>query len=206
MKAFHAAALTAALCLGSAFTSVEAQQGPPEQEEEHGRPRQPEERQEQDRPQPGQESRQQPQPQSRPEPAQQPQRQSRPDSPRQSQETPEPQQRPGNVRPDRDRSDDDNGRGSQSPSAQRPPADFTEARRIIQQNRHSIGRGSTVASRVRVVKGQRLPSGWGKRLTPEQLRPLPKYPGYEWRRLGSDMILVDAKTVIVVEILSGVLD
>lgn len=79
-------------------------------------------------------------------------------------------------------------------------------RRIIQQNRHSIGRGAPVANRVRIVKGERLPSGWGKRLTREQLRPLPNYPGYEWRRLGSDMILVEVQTFIVYEILSGVLD
>lgn len=51
-----------------------------------------------------------------------------------------------------------------------------------------------------------MPPGWGKRLTEEQLRPLPRYPGYEWRRLGGDMILVEVSTALVVEILSGVLD
>lgn len=199
MKAFHIAALATALCLGGAFTSAAAQQGPPGQDEQRDPSQQPGQRQEKDKP--GKESRQRPQPQSRPESAQQPQHQSRPDSPRQSQEAAEPKQRPGNVRAGSDRPDDDRGRGRQS-----PPSDFVEVRRIIQQNRHSIGRGAAVASHVRIVKGERLPSGWGKRLTAEQLRPLPQYPGYEWRRLGSDMILVEVQTLIVFEILSGVLD
>lgn len=192
MKKFHVAALATALSLSGAFTSVAAQQGPPGEEERRGPAQPPGQRPEQDKP--GEESRQRPQPQSRP------------DSPRQSQEAPAPQQRPGNVRagndrPGNDRPGDDNGRGRQG-----PPSDFGEARRIIQQNRHSIGRGAPVANRVRIVKGERLPSGWGKRLTREQLRPLPTYPGYEWRRLGSDMILIEVQTLIVYEILSGVLD
>ena len=198
MKKFHVAALATALSLSGAFTSVTAQQGPPE-EEQRGPAQPPGQRPEQDKP--GKESRQPPQPQSRPEPAQPPQRQSRPDSPRQPQEVSEPQQGPGNVSPGSNRPDDDNGR-----SRQRPPSDFVEVRRTIQQNRDSIGRGGAVASHVRIVKGERLPVGWGKRLTPEQLRPLPRYPGYEWRRLGSDMLLVEVQTLIVFEILRGVLD
>ncbi len=83
--------------------------------------------------------------------------------------------------------------------------DFDQARRDIREHRDEIGRGPAV-QHVAIVKGRPLPQGYGKRLPPPLLDRLPHYEGYEWRRVGSDMILVALTTGIVYEILSGVLD
>ena len=40
---------------------------------------------------------------------------------------------------------------------------------------------------------------------PEPLR-LPRYEGYEWRRMGTDVVLIAIGTGIVYEVLQGVLN
>ncbi|SDI64779.1 regulator RcnB of Ni and Co efflux [Pseudomonas flavescens] len=87
-----------------------------------------------------------------------------------------------------------------------PPQDFTPVRQAFQQRRDQIGRGPAVPPDVRIVKGKPLPPGYGKRLDDRALRGLPHYQGYEWRRVGSDVVLVTLATGIVHAILSGVLD
>ncbi|MGE4405736.1 anti-virulence regulator CigR family protein [Pseudomonas sp.] len=86
------------------------------------------------------------------------------------------------------------------------PSDFREVHRSVHANRHHIGRGPALPAHVHIVKGKPLPRGWGKRLSPQQLRYLPHYHGYEWRRTGSDLLLVAVATGIVFEVLHGVLD
>ena len=88
----------------------------------------------------------------------------------------------------------------------RPPADIRSVHRSIHGQRHHIGRGPALPRHVHIVKGKRMPHGWGKRLSHRQLRYVPHYHGYEWRRTGSDMILIAVTSGIVVEILRGVLD
>ncbi|HLV17935.1 MAG TPA: anti-virulence regulator CigR family protein, partial [Pseudomonas sp.] len=58
---------------------------------------------------------------------------------------------------------------------------------------------------VHIVRGKPLPPGWGKRLNAHQRRYVPHYHGYEWRRTGSDLVLVALATGIVHEILHEVL-
>ena len=89
--------------------------------------------------------------------------------------------------------------------APRPPADFRPVRVQIHANRHHIGRGPALPPHVHIVRGKPLPPGWGKRLNVHQHRYVPHYHGYEWRRTGSDLVLVALATGIVHEILHDVL-
>ncbi|MFB8830187.1 RcnB family protein [Azotobacter sp. CWF10] len=88
----------------------------------------------------------------------------------------------------------------------RPPADFGPLRESIREHRHDIGRGPAVPAHVKIVRGKPLPPGWGSRLSARQLRHLPQYRGYEWRRAGSSLLLVDSRSGVVHEVLRGVLD
>lgn len=76
----------------------------------------------------------------------------------------------------------------------------------VRQQRHHIGKGRALPQHVYIMRGKPLPPGWGKRLSREQSRHLPHYSGYEWRRAGSDMVLVTAATGLVQEILVNVLN
>jgi Ni/Co efflux regulator RcnB len=51
-----------------------------------------------------------------------------------------------------------------------------------------------------------LPRGYyGERLDDRALSRLPYYPGYEWRRMGGDIVLIVVGTGVVYEVLEGVL-
>ncbi|GAB3473017.1 RcnB family protein [Azotobacter salinestris] len=89
---------------------------------------------------------------------------------------------------------------------QRPPADFAPVRKAVQARRHEIGRGLAVPAHVKIVRGKPLPAGWGSRLSAKQLHHLPQYRGYEWRRAGSSLVLIDSRSGIAHEVLHGVLD
>jgi len=88
----------------------------------------------------------------------------------------------------------------------RPPEDFGDVRRTIQEHREVIGRGQPLPPNVHIVKGHPLPRGYGRRLDQRSLQYLPRYDGYEWRRLGPDIVLVAIGSGIVYEILEGVLN
>lgn len=88
----------------------------------------------------------------------------------------------------------------------RPPQNFDNVRHTIQQNRDVIGRGKPLPPNVHIVKGRPLPPGYGKRLDARSLQHLPHYDGYEWRRMGTDVVLIAVGTGIVYAILDGVLN
>ena len=87
-----------------------------------------------------------------------------------------------------------------------PPADFGDVRRTISEHREVIGRGQPLPLGVHIVKGHPLPRGYGRRLDQRSLQYLPQYDGYEWRRLGPDVVLIAIGSGIVYEILDGVLN
>jgi len=97
-------------------------------------------------------------------------------------------------------------RGGDHRGGGRPPADFGDVRRTIQEHREVIGRGQPLPPNVHIVKGRPLPRGYGRRLDDRSLQYLPRYDGYEWRRLGPDVVLVAIGSGIVYEILEGVLN
>ncbi|NAO54625.1 anti-virulence regulator CigR family protein [Pseudomonas syringae] len=114
----------------------------------------------------------------------------------------------------------DNGRGpDKGPASQpgrqahqdnrggnRPPQDFGPVRETFQQHRDVIGRGQPLPPGVHIAKGRPLPPGYGKRLDSRSLQYLPQYDGYEWRRLGTDVVLIAVGSGIVYAILDGVLN
>ena len=88
----------------------------------------------------------------------------------------------------------------------RPPQDFGDVRQTFQQHRDVIGRGQPLPPGVHIAKGRPLPPGYGKRLDNRSLQYLPHYDGYEWRRLGTDVVLIAVGSGIVYAILDGVLN
>ncbi len=87
-----------------------------------------------------------------------------------------------------------------------PPQDFGPVRETFQQHRDVIGRGEPLPPGIHIAKGRPLPPGYGKRLDRRSLQYLPHYEGYEWRRLGTDLVLIAVGTGIVYAILDGVLN
>ncbi|MFW0766481.1 anti-virulence regulator CigR family protein [Trabulsiella odontotermitis] len=58
-----------------------------------------------------------------------------------------------------------------------------------------------------VMRGKPLPPGIEKKTIPaSMLGELPNYPGYEWKRIGDDLVLVALSTAIVTAVLNGVFD
>lgn len=52
-----------------------------------------------------------------------------------------------------------------------------------------------------LARGKPLPPGIAKRFDGRIANELPRYPGYEWQRVGADVVLIDAATRVVVDIL-----
>jgi Ni/Co efflux regulator RcnB len=90
--------------------------------------------------------------------------------------------------------------------AQRLPQNFAPVHQAFHERRAQIGRGPALPRGVHIRKGHPLPRGYGKRLDARSLRGLPSYQGYEWRRVGSDVVLTAVTTGIVYAILQGVLN
>jgi hypothetical protein len=58
-----------------------------------------------------------------------------------------------------------------------------------------------------LARGKPLPPGIAKKVVPgSMLNQLPYYPGYEWRAVGDDLVLVALSTAIVTSIINGVFD
>ncbi|WP_249976635.1 anti-virulence regulator CigR family protein [Vreelandella olivaria] len=50
-------------------------------------------------------------------------------------------------------------------------------------------------------QGKPLPPGIAKRFDGQLASQLPHYPGYEWEHVGADVVLIEAATRVVVEVL-----
>ncbi|MFP6850283.1 MAG: anti-virulence regulator CigR family protein [Pseudomonas sp.] len=114
-----------------------------------------------------------------------------------------PQQGPGKGQGKPGQSPQKNQMNSHS---QQPPKDFSSVHQAFRERRGQIGQGGPVPANVRIQRGKPLPHGYGKRLDDRALQGLPHYQGYEWRRVGSDVVLVTVATGIVYTILQGVLN
>lgn len=58
-----------------------------------------------------------------------------------------------------------------------------------------------------VLRGKPLPPGIAKKTLPaSMLNALPYYPGYEWRAVGDDLVLIALSTAIVTAVINGVFD
>jgi Ni/Co efflux regulator RcnB len=87
-----------------------------------------------------------------------------------------------------------------------PPRDFGPVRQTIRDNHGYFVRGAPPPPGLHLERGRPLPPGYyGERLDNRALSRLPYYSGYEWRRAGSDIVLIAVGSGIVYEILEGVL-
>lgn len=55
-------------------------------------------------------------------------------------------------------------------------------------------------------RGKPLPPGIANKLPPGVLANLPRYQGYEYARVGQDVVLVDAATKVVVDVIERILN
>lgn len=55
-------------------------------------------------------------------------------------------------------------------------------------------------------RGKPLPPGIEKKLPPDVLAQLPRHRGYEYARVGQDVVLIEAATRIVVDVIERVFD
>lgn len=90
-----------------------------------------------------------------------------------------------------------------------PRIDEREIRRLLLERRDWIEIDRSRESlppgiRMNLERGKPLPPGIAKQLDERILRDLPRYDGYEWRRVGPDVILVDAANAIIYEILRDI--
>lgn len=56
------------------------------------------------------------------------------------------------------------------------------------------------------ARGKPLPPGIAKKLPQQALADLPKYEGYEYARVGRDIVLIEAATRIVVDVIERIFD
>lgn len=94
---------------------------------------------------------------------------------------------------------DDHGRGG-------PPRDFGPVREQVQSNRQYFGHYQPRPSTVVIERGRPMPRGYGRPLTSREMAHMPRYPGYQWRRVGGDVALVAITTGVVYEVLENVLN
>lgn len=58
-----------------------------------------------------------------------------------------------------------------------------------------------------LARGKPLPPGIAKKAVPVSLLgQLPSYPGYEWRIVGNDLVLIALSTSIIASVINGVFD
>ncbi|MGE7959988.1 anti-virulence regulator CigR family protein [Pseudomonas sp. NPDC089530] len=100
----------------------------------------------------------------------------------------------------------DEHRGPQFDYRGGPPRDFGPVRQTIRDNHVYFVRGAPPPRGILLVRGQPLPRGYyGERLDNRALAHLPYYRGYEWRRMGADIVLIAVGSGVVYEILDNVL-
>lgn len=59
----------------------------------------------------------------------------------------------------------------------------------------------------KVARGKPLPPGIAKKSLPaSMINDLPYYPGYEWRAVGDDLVLIALSTAVVTAVINGVFD
>ncbi|CAM3406679.1 anti-virulence regulator CigR family protein [Halomonas lysinitropha] len=114
----------------------------------------------------------------------------------------------------RDRHEDrDGGRdGSREryyDEASRPMIEEREIREIFRSRRDAIrqyDRDSLPPGiRMNLERGKPLPPGIAKKFDASVRRDLPDYEGYEWRRVGTDAVLVDLTNDIIYEVVHDIL-
>ncbi|MDP3816784.1 anti-virulence regulator CigR family protein [Pseudomonas sp.] len=95
-----------------------------------------------------------------------------------------------------------------SVSIQGPSIDIGRVRLVLGENRDLIGPTSALPPGIakNLARGKPLPPGIAKNFDSRVTGQLPRYEGYEWKQIGTDVVLVTIATGIVYEVLRNVLD
>ncbi|MGM3159972.1 anti-virulence regulator CigR family protein [Dickeya undicola] len=97
--------------------------------------------------------------------------------------------------------------GGRSPDHNRFSYSYNDARRLAVDHGFTGYRGLPPGVAKNLARGKPLPPGIARRaVPPEMLRGLPSYPGYEWRIVGKDLVLIAISTAVVTTIINGVFD
>lgn len=86
-----------------------------------------------------------------------------------------------------------------------PRINERELRQLFRQ--HDAPRAESLPPGIQrnLERGKPLPPGIAKRFDGRLASQLPQYPGYEWERVGADVVLIEAATRVVVDVLVNVL-
>ncbi|MGP0174753.1 anti-virulence regulator CigR family protein [Pseudomonas sp. NCHU5208] len=89
-----------------------------------------------------------------------------------------------------------------------PSVDIGQVRIVLGKNRQLIGPSPSLPPGIakNLARGKPLPPGIAKNFDSRLSARLPHYEGYEWKQVGSDVVLVAVATGIVYEILRNVLN
>jgi hypothetical protein len=89
-----------------------------------------------------------------------------------------------------------------------PSIDIGRVRIVLGENRQLIGPAQSLPPGIRknLARGKPLPPGIAKRFDGQLLGQLPHYDGYEWRQVGTDVVLVALASGLIYEIIENVLD
>ena len=110
--------------------------------------------------------------------------------------------------PKHDKHDKHGGDGDIQVDMRGPSIDIGQVRIILGDNRALIGPAQSLPPGIRknLARGKPLPPGIAKRFDNRLLGQLPRYEGYEWQQVGTDVVLVTLATGLIYEILQNVLD
>lgn len=86
-----------------------------------------------------------------------------------------------------------------------PRINERELRQLLRQ--HDAPRAESLPPGIQhnLERGKPLPPGIAKRFDGPLASQLPQYPGYEWERMGADVVLIETVTRIVVDVWVDVL-
>lgn len=93
-------------------------------------------------------------------------------------------------------------------SIQGPSIDIGRVRIVLGENRNLIGPSSALPPGIakNLARGKPLPPGIAKNFDSRVAGQLPRYEGYEWKQVGTDVVLVAIASGIVYEVLRNILD
>ncbi|VXC56027.1 conserved exported hypothetical protein [Pseudomonas sp. 8Z] len=89
-----------------------------------------------------------------------------------------------------------------------PSVDIGQVRIVLGEHRQLISNSAPLPPGIakNLARGKPLPPGIAKNFDSRLSSRLPYYEGYEWKQIGTDVVLVAVATGIVYEILRNVLD
>jgi Ni/Co efflux regulator RcnB len=86
-----------------------------------------------------------------------------------------------------------------------PDIDYDEIRAIAVAEHRTGYRSLPPGIAKNLARGKPLPPGIAKKTVPDAvLHHLPTYPDYEWRRCGTDLVLVQIATQVVAEVMANI--